>query len=202
MKRLGKLFVAMLAVAGAAALLAAVGFVAQGISARPAPTALESRVARTARHFLIPSRARAAASPVEPTPAAIAAGLAHFADHCSICHGNDGRGRTTYGDRLFPRAPDMTAAATQSLADGELFWIIENGIRLTGMPGFGDDEPENDGESWQLVHFVRHLPDLTAEELAEMEQLNPTLTRADVEREREIELFLAGEASVGAAHDH
>jgi len=193
MKWLERLIVTALATLGLVTLAAAVSFYIQGISSRPDPTGLETRLARSARHRLIPADARAAENPVLATPEAIAAGLAHFADHCASCHGNDGRGQTTYGRRMFPRVPDMTAAATQSLSDGELFWIIENGVRLTGMPGFGDDDPANDHESWELVHFIRHLSDLTADELAVMERLNPSLSRADVEREREIEAFLAGE---------
>ncbi|MGH7859941.1 MAG: c-type cytochrome, partial [Candidatus Binatia bacterium] len=123
----------------------------------------------------------------------LASGRAHFADHCATCHGNDGKGETDYGKRLSPRAPDMTAEATQRLSDGELFWIVENGVRLTGMPGFGDDDPANDAESWELVHFIRSLPRITTAELAEMARLNPALSRADVERERANEAFLAGE---------
>ncbi|HEX9799272.1 MAG TPA: cytochrome c, partial [Thermoanaerobaculia bacterium] len=186
MKRLGSLVVTALATVGLAALFYAASFFVQGISARPQPTALETRVARTARHYLIPAQARARPNPLAATPEVLASGMAHFADHCATCHGNDGKGDTVYGRKMFPRAPDMTAAATQSLSDGELFWVAENGVRLTGMPGFGDDEPANDGESWELVHFIRHLPELSADELAAMERLNPTLSRADVEREQEI----------------
>jgi len=202
MKRLGSLVVTVLATFGLVALAGGVSFYLQGISARPQPTPLEARAARTARHLLIPARARAMPSPVAATPDVLASGRAHFADHCATCHGNDGRGKTSYGRRMFPRAPDMTAEPTQSLSDGELFWIIENGVRMTGMPGFGDDDPANDGESWELVHFIRQLPKLSAAELAAMEQLNPTLSRADVEREREIEEFLAGGPSPGEGHHH
>lgn len=199
---LGRLLLTGLATLGLAALVYAASFFVQGVSARPEPTSLETRLARAARHHLIPARARATANPVAATPEALASGMAHFADHCATCHGNDGRGKTSYGRQMFPRAPDMTAAATQTLADGELFWIVENGVRLTGMPGFGDDDPANDAESWELVQFVRHLPELTPEELREMERLNPTLSRADVEREREVEAFLAGGSVSGEEHHH
>jgi len=207
MRRLARVGVGGLALLGAVALAGGAAFVLGGISARPEPSTLETRLARALRHRLIPAAARAAANPVAATAEAIASGRAHFADHCASCHGNDGRGETSYGRRMFPRAPDMTAPATQSLSDGELFWIVEHGVRMTGMPGFGDDDPGNDRESWELVHFVRHLPDLSADELAEMERLNPTLSRADVEHEREIEAFLAGEEidgekMAGEAHHH
>jgi len=202
MRTLGRWIGTALAALGLVGLFGAVSFYAQGISARPEPTGLEARVARTARHYLIPAQARATSNPVAETPEVLASGRAHFADHCATCHGNDGRGKTTYGRKMFPRAPDMTAEATQRLSDGELFWIVEHGVRLTGMPGFGDDDPSNDAESWELVHFIRHLPHLTADELAAMERLNPTLSRADVEREKEIDDFLAGESVAGDEHQH
>lgn len=197
MKRLGAILVKLLATAGLLAIAGAAVFVVQGISARPEPTALEARVARTARHLLIPAAARAAANPVVAIPEVIAAGMAHFADHCATCHGNDGRGQTMYGRKILPRAPDMTAAETQKLSDGELFWIIENGVRLTGMPGFGDDEPANDEQSWHLVLFIRHLPRITPQELATMEKMNPRLSSADVERKKEDEEFLSGSQGSG-----
>ena len=86
----------------------------------------------------------------------------------------------------------MTSAATQELSDGELFWIIENGVKLTGMPAWGTSSPDDDAESWELVHFVRRLPEITAEELAEMARVNP-VSRADLEKALAMERFLAGE---------
>jgi len=103
----------------------------------------------------------------------LAEARAHFADHCAICHGNDGKGKSGMGKQMYPRTPDMTLAATQSLSDGEIFSIIENGVRLTGMPGFGNGTAESAYGSWSLVHFIRHMPNLSPEELAEMKRLNP-----------------------------
>jgi mono/diheme cytochrome c family protein len=142
-----------------------------GISARAKPSRLEARVARTLRSWAIPSEAREATNPIAASPRVLAAGLAHFADHCASCHGNDGSGQVAIGRNLYPRAPDMRAPATQDLTDGELFYIIENGVRLTGMPAWGG--PGSAEGSWHLVHFIRHLPRLTAEEKARMETLNP-----------------------------
>ena len=78
------------------------------------------------------------------------------------------------GNGLFPKPPDLRLPATQNLSDGELFWIIENGVRFTGMPGFSNGG-EHGGmqDSWKLVHFIRHLPHLTAAERIEMERYNP-----------------------------
>src|SRR3989442_10826244 len=85
---------------------------------------------------------------VEVMPAA----KAHYADHCAICHGNDGRGTTLIGKGLYPKPPDMTQPATQGLTDGELYYIIENGIRFTGMPGFGEEVgSDQDKETWDAV---------------------------------------------------
>ena len=70
------------------------------------------------------------------TPEVIAAGMAHYADHCAACHANDGSAETQIGLGMYPRPPDMRQPATQTLTDGELFYIIENGVRLTGMPAW------------------------------------------------------------------
>ena len=95
------------------------------------------------------------------------------------------------GQNLYPKAPDMWAADTQSLSDGELFYIIENGIRLTGMPAWGKAGPDDDSETWDLVHLIRHFPKITADEMAEMASLNPK-SRAEFEEEQAIQKFLAG----------
>ena len=94
------------------------------------------------------------------------------------------------GRGLYPRAPDMRAAATQSLTDGELFHIIENGVRLTGMPAFGSGE--NDPDTWKLVHFIRRLNQLSPEQLKDMEAFNPR-SPAEIEEERADQQFLAGQ---------
>jgi hypothetical protein len=79
------------------------------------------------------------------------------------------------GRGLFPKPPDMRAAATQSLTDGEIFYIIENGVRFTGMPAFGTGKPDPAGEKqvWQLVRFIRHVPRITPDEIDWMKSLNP-----------------------------
>lgn len=163
-----------------------------GFSARDQPTALEALVARQMRRLAIPRSARQATNPVPATPEVMAEARAHFADHCAFCHANDGSGQAEIGKNLYPKAPDMRATETQSLSDGELFYTIHNGIRLTGMPAWGDDPPEKDIDSWKLVHFIRHLPRITPEELAEMKRLNPQSPRKP-EEEEEIEKFLQGE---------
>jgi mono/diheme cytochrome c family protein len=173
----------------------------RGFSARDKPTAVEAFVARYLRHFAVPRAARTMENPVPATPAVLAEARAHFADHCAICHGNDGRGQTPIGRNLYPKAPDMTISETQSLSDGELFYIIHNGVRLTGMPAWGGDDPGRDLDSWKLVHFVRHLPNITAAELEEMRALNPR-TREELEEEEKIRKFLEGKPSPPTALEH
>lgn len=205
---LRRLLLAVGAIALAAAVAAAV-LVAQlrerGVSTRDEPAALEAAVARTLRGWAIPARLRDARNPVAASDEAIARARAHFADHCASCHGNDGRGQTDLGRGLYPKAPDMTLAATQGLSDGALFAIIENGVRLTGMPGWGGPGPEDDSETWELVNFIRRLPALTPEEIAEMESLNPRSPK-QLEEEEAIRRFLAGEdapaAAASGAHGH
>jgi mono/diheme cytochrome c family protein len=153
------------------AVVAAVLALRGGISARPAPSPLEARLARTLRGWAIPADARRATNPIPAGPRAIEEGLAHFADHCATCHANDGSGDTAIGRGLYPRASDLRRETTQRLTDGELFYLIENGVRFTGMPAWGG--PGTAEESWHLVRFIRHLQDLTDEERERMEALNP-----------------------------
>jgi mono/diheme cytochrome c family protein len=169
-----------------------------GMSARTEPSALEARVARKLRSLAIPGDAKAAKNPRTASAGVLAEGRAHFADHCASCHANDGSGDTQLGRRLYPRAPDLRKPATQDLADGELFYVIENGVRLTGMPAWGGDGHAD--ASWALVHFIRHLPALTAEEKAEMERLNPR-TAEEWRELQEDDAFL-GEAEPGAPGRH
>jgi len=172
-----KKFGMAIAITAAIVLVAVVAFGAVllrgGITAKIEPTRVEAAAARKLRSMAIPGAFRHLSNPVAPSKDVIGAGLAHFADHCAMCHANDGSGQTEMGRNLYPRAPDLRLPATQGLTDGELFYIIENGVRLTGMPGFGDGTEESKRGSWHLVVFIRHLPRLSPDEKLEMERLNP-----------------------------
>ena len=145
-----------------------------GLSARATPTKFEIMVARNVRHLAIPSNARLAQNPLLDSPEDLRDAQLHFADHCAICHANDGGGQTMIGGGLYPKPPDLRLPETQNLTDGELFWIIENGVRFTGMPAFSNGGEHGGMQgSWKLVHFIRHLPHLTATERIEMEHYNP-----------------------------
>ena len=180
---------AILAVAGT---LGAVIFVkATGLSARATPGALETAVAGRLRALAVPSEYSELGNPVLVNEESVRNGMAHFADHCAQCHGNDGTG-AEMGKDMFPPTPDLTASSTQELGDGTLFYVIEHGVRFTGMPAFGTDTLEGEESSWHLVNFIRHLPKLTAEQIEEMAAMNPR-PPVEIRQEIEAERFLRGE---------
>ncbi len=192
MKAFVQAFAALILLLALAAGAAAFLITHNGLSTRQEPARIEALVARAARRLATPREMRGRANPLEATDAVRTEGLEHFADHCASCHANDGSGNTSLGRSFYPPAPDMRAAATQSLSDGELFSIIENGIRLTGMPAWGTGTPEGERDSWALVHFIRRLPALSAAEIERMEALSPR-TPAEFREDEAARRFLAGE---------
>ena len=182
------LFVVLILVGAAAYGLA---LVRRGFSAKEQPSRLETAVARTVRNLAISSDAKTAANPLPPSVDNLREGREHFADHCAFCHANDGSGQSETGPNLYPKPPDLRQSQTQNLTDGEIFSIIANGVRLTGMPASGHGIDEN----WRLVLFVRHLPNLTTAEEKEMESIHP-----DDAHDEEHHHDEAGEAP--GAHHH
>lgn len=193
----------LLVILAAAAVAIGVGLLLPGFfSARKQPARFEAYVVGRMRRWAVPSRIRDLQNPVGLDPEALADGRDHFADHCATCHGNDGRGRTDMGPNFYPPVPDLTVPETQSLSDGELFYVIKNGIRFSGMPAWGSESPEDDRASWKLVHFIRHLPEVTGKELQEMRKMNPR-SPEDVGEEHEDERFLeGGEGTESHGHSH
>ena len=187
----------------AVAILTGLALVRQGrgFSALEPPTPMERWIAREARALALPAGAKSRLNPIENSPETLAEARAHWADHCYSCHANDGSGDTVLGKHLYPPAPDMRLPATQELTDGELFYIIQNGIRLTGMPGWGNGSERDSEDSWKLVHFIRHLSQLTLEERKAMEKMNPK-SPDELREEQEEERFLRGEESHEAIPEH
>lgn len=178
-------------------LIAVAGFfgwrvVQRGFSARETPTKLEIFVATKARALAVPASYRNLKNPVPNSPENIRAGMEHFGDHCFLCHANNGNGDTSFGRNMYPKPPDMRSAETQNKTDGELFYIIYNGIRLSGMPAFGEKDQSDADSTWELVRFIRHLPSLTEEEVKQMEKLNPNSPMEQSEENQE-EQFLKGD---------
>jgi mono/diheme cytochrome c family protein len=191
MKAFLKAFVVLLLVLTVTGGIVAYSMASKGLSTRTSPSLAEEAIALTIRRLATPRSVRNQPNPVEPTAAALEGALDHWADHCAACHANDGSGNTEMGRSFYPPSPDMRAPRTQSLTDGELFSIIENGIRLTGMPAWGTGTPDGERESWALVHFIRRLPNLTAADIERMESLNPQ-SSAKFREAEEARLFLEG----------
>jgi mono/diheme cytochrome c family protein len=187
------------------AVVAAAGLIyvkVSGLRATAVPSAIETSVARGIRRFAVPAADARRTNPVALSDAGLTEGLAHYADHCASCHAIDGSGSTALGRGLFPQAPDMRGVATQGMTDGELFYVIEHGIRFTGMPGWTTGTADGETGSWQLVHVIRHLPKLTEAERARMESLLPR-SAEELRQEIDEEEFLnGGEVPPAGPHSH
>jgi mono/diheme cytochrome c family protein len=157
--RLRVIIVLAIVVVGAVA--AVVGFNRAKLDALHEPGSVETFLATNIKKILI---ARSSGQGIPPAPtdlkASIKEGETVYGTDCSMCHGMDGRTPTDTGRWMYPRASDLTSPTVQQYSDRELFWIIKNGIRLTGMPAFGKVEP--DEHIWNLVTYVRTLPGNTA----------------------------------------
>jgi mono/diheme cytochrome c family protein len=173
---------------------------AHGFRANAQPTALEIWAARKARDLALPNSEKQRTNPVPNTPEVFSEARAHWADHCAVCHANNGSGDTEMGKHMYPRTPDMRKRETQELTDGELFYIIQDGIRLSGMPAWGAEHSSED-DSWKLVRFIRHLPHLSDTEIQQMEKLNPKGPEEWEEQQQE-EQFLKGQPPKSSTSDH
>ena len=96
-------------------------------------------------------------NPIPATPETVAAGQKVFGYYCYSCHGLDGQNTgVPFADRMSPPVPQLTSKEVQSYSDGQLKWIIENGISPSGMPA--SKGILNDDEIWEIITYVRHLP--------------------------------------------
>lgn len=159
-------------VIGIPLLILATGVIDWGATAGPGRT--ETAIANWALDRSIAVRASKKPNPFANQPAAVASGLNHFREDCVSCHGAPGVEPSEAGRGLTPAAPKLEAADVQQLNDGEMFWIIQNGIRFTGMPAFGKTHGTN--EIWEVVSFIRHLPHLSPDEV---KRLSPSTQEAE-----------------------
>jgi mono/diheme cytochrome c family protein len=97
-------------------------------------------------------------------PAKIQMGVDHFAMHCAVCHGAPGVPKGDIAQGMYPQPPDLAVAA-QQYSDGELFWILKHGIKMTGMPAWAD---HSDPELWATVAFVKKLPGMSEAAYAQL----------------------------------
>jgi mono/diheme cytochrome c family protein len=197
MNRIGW-FLAGVFAAAIMALAAAAVFVGQahGFSALGRPSAMERWIAQSIRSMALPGGAKERTNPALNSQEGLLEARAHWADHCAICHANNGGGDTEMGKHMYPPAPDMRLPLTQNRTDGELFFIIENGVRMTGMPAWGGTN-HDEMDSWKLVRFIRYLPRLSAQDELDMQKLNPK-SPDELKEEQEENEFLNG----GTPHEH
>lgn len=159
-----KAFLLALLLIAVVGIICGVILIRRGFRATTEPSGFETVVARAVRNLAIPGRARNDKNPLPGTSENLQEGREDFLARCASCHGHDGSGLTQMGQNLYPRAPDLHSLQTQNLTDGEIHYIIENGVQLTGMPAWGNPHRETGDDSWKLVLFIRSLRPLTNEE--------------------------------------
>jgi mono/diheme cytochrome c family protein len=128
------------------------------LSANTEPTRFEARIATMGKHWFVSRSARQhpVTEPSSGTSSLDSGGMTFNGD-CAFCHGQDGRTPTDVGLAMYPHVPSLASPEIQQWSDAELFWIIRNGNRFTGMGAFG--KTLTDGQIWDLVHYVRSLRD-------------------------------------------
>jgi len=161
----GMLFGILLVIVGAAAFLGTGSF---NTAATLPPGKIEKQVAAFALNKSVQRRAPSTKNPFAGNADAVRVGLAHYKEMCVTCHGAPGVDPSEIGEGLNPPAPDLTLPKVQARTDGQLFWLVQNGIRMTAMPAFGPTH--KDEEVWKIVSFLRHLPELTQEEEKQLKQ--------------------------------
>lgn len=104
--------------------------------------------------------------PALTDPDLVRTGFQHYHSMCVICHGAPGQEPSEIGKGLNPAPPKLDAEAVQAWGDAELYWIIRNGIKMTGMPAFGATHGEE--ALWAIVAFLRRLPEMGPQEYSAM----------------------------------
>jgi mono/diheme cytochrome c family protein len=120
------------------------------------PNQVEKSVANEVKHE-VTIKGKDVKNPIAYSPEAVKEGAEHFQHHCQICHGLDGQNTgVPFAAKMDPPVADLSTKDVQEYADGQLKWIIENGIGPSGMPGWKGIL--DDDEMWNMVHYIRHLP--------------------------------------------
>ena len=127
-----------------------------GCSASKKPSKLETALANAAKDVAVPLEAKDIKNPFPATDANIRAGKQIYLQQCALCHGADGRAETKLGLAMYPPAMDLNSPHVQRWSDAELFWITQNGVRLTGMPAWKTIVSGED--TWKMVDFIHALP--------------------------------------------
>jgi mono/diheme cytochrome c family protein len=123
------------------------------------PPDMIDKVAPWALDKALERRSKDVTDPIARDAGAIARGMTHYRENCLPCHGAPGIEPEEFHEGMNPSPPDIDAPALQHDTDAELFWVVKNGIRMTGMPAFGVNH--KDEEIRDIVAFVRHAPQIT-----------------------------------------
>jgi mono/diheme cytochrome c family protein len=134
-----------------------------GFGSRSEPSNMEASIAMKVLDSSIPARYEKMSSPLAEDKINLVEAGGHYQEHCAVCHGDNGSGDPKFHGILSPRPTDLRSEETQEMSDGELYWVIKNGIRWSGMPAFGK-AGDTDEHAWKMVAYVRHLPKLTPAE--------------------------------------
>src|SRR6202789_205639 len=139
---------------------AMLGALLRGCTADQHPSQGETSLANAAKDVTIPLEAGKMKNPLPETAEVVSQGQEVFLGSCAQCHGADARGDTSLGRSMDPPAMDLSSSHVQHWSDAELFWIIQNGVRLTGMPSWKSSISEDD--TWKLARFIHNLSHLDA----------------------------------------
>ncbi len=127
--------------------------------AATAPPDMIDKIAPWALEKALERRSKDVTDPIAKDAGAMARGMTHYRENCLPCHGAPGVEPAEFHEGMNPSPPEIDAPALQRGTDAELFWVIKNGIRMTGMPAFGVNH--KDEEIRDIVAFVRHAPQIT-----------------------------------------
>ena len=147
-------------------------------TANKQPSKVETTLANMAKDVVIPIEAENRQNPVPASEKVIQQAGQTYMESCALCHGMDGHARTELGRAMYPPAMDLTSPHVQHWTDAELFWIIQNGVRLTGMPSW--KASISDTDTWKLAQFIHNLPRTTAA-AAPTRQPQAGVTRPEVD---------------------
>jgi mono/diheme cytochrome c family protein len=150
--------------------LAALGFISSGVYDVAASTPdkdFVSWVLRRTQHNSVERRAEGIQVPRLDDPEMIKTGLVHYQEMCATCHGAPGVEMSEIGQGLNPYPPELAEKSEPDEA-AEFFWIVKNGIKMTGMPSFG--VTHSDQEIWAIIAFLQRMPKLSPEEYQKMVQ--------------------------------
>jgi mono/diheme cytochrome c family protein len=130
------------------------------------------------REQSISAHSRGTIVPSLNNPKLVETGFKNYHEMCRLCHGATGYSRTEIAKGLYPAPPELASEdVVKRRSDGEIYWVIKNGIKMTGMPAFGPTHSED--ELLGIVAFLKRLSNLKPEEYKAM------VKAAGLDRERE-----------------